>query len=241
MRPTHLTTSKALIIFTSVVVLVLNAAGNSQYWQLIDGKIQPLDIVQAVGKPVLRMPRLIGDLNDDEKSECLVLTEHKAQITDCKAGILWQSPPTWRILESQIGDLNRDGADEAILLVWRPFQPWPVDRFMPSGGRIDSFHDAKGDSCQIILIGWARNAWREVWAGSALIRPIWQVNAADLDGDGWQELSALESPYDSTAPANALTVWGWLGFGFTLIDRLEGTFQELSIVSDVSNSWLVIK
>jgi hypothetical protein len=62
---------------------------------------------------------------------------------------------------------------------------------------------------------------------------------ADLDGDGWQELAALESPYDSTSSDNAITVWSWLGFGFTLTDRLDGSFYNLSIVTDGSTNWLM--
>lgn len=239
MRPTHVDKNRFLIIFTSLIALVLNAASNSQYWQIRDGKIQPLDTLQVSGKPTLAQPRLSGDLDSDGRLECLSLTEGTVQVTDCEADLLWQSPQDWRVTEAQIGDLNRDGLDEVILLVWRPFQPWPVDQFMPFGGMINDFHDKNGYSCQIILIGWARNAYRELWAGSPLVRPLSDTNVADLDGDGWQELAALESHYDSTTPDSAITVWSWLGFGFTLTDRLEGSFHELAIVTDFSNNWLI--
>lgn len=241
MRVNHVVTKKILILITSLIALTLNAAGNSRYWQLSDGKIQPLDTRQYSGKLTSIQPRLSGDMNSDGKIECLALAEGTLQITNCGETLLWQSPDKWRVTEAQIGDLNRDGVDEAILLVWRPFKPWPVDQFMPSGGRIDAFHDKNGDSCQVILIGWSRNAWRELWAGSALIRPVSHLSVADLDGDKWSELAALESLYDSTTPGNALTIWSWLGFGFTLIDRIESSFQQLSIVSDGPSNWLFTK
>ena len=131
--------------------------------------------------------------------------------------------------------------DEVILLVWRPFQPWPVDRFTPYGGRIDTFHDDQGNSCQVILVGWQRGAFRELWAGSAMIRPLFNLTLADLDHDGRQELAALESTYEKPGQAIALTVWGWQGFGFTLIDRLEGPFQDLQIGADDFNTWLITR
>ena len=98
-------------------------------------------------------------------------------------------------LQAQISDLNRDGGPEATLLVWRPFQPWPVDQWLPHGGRIESFHDDQGNSCHIILIGWRGSAYGELWAGSALAGPVRSFAAADLNGDGSQELLTLEGSY----------------------------------------------
>ncbi len=239
MHPTRRVKSRLLIHFISMIMLVLIAAGSSQNWQILAGNITPYTPRQAVDKPIPLAPRFSGDLNSDGNLECLALVDQTLQITDCQSDVLWQSPSDRRVTEAQIGDLNRDGLDEAILLVWRPFKPWPVDKFMPYGGRIKEFHDQNGDSCQIILIGWARNDWRELWAGSALVSPVERLGVADLDGDGWQELAALERPYDTKQPNTDLTVWKWLGFGFTLIDRVKGSFYDLSIFRDSSQSWLV--
>lgn len=217
------------------------SANNSRYWQLLDGKIAPFDGHEVNGDQVFQGPMLAGDMDGNGALECLNLSGESVQITNCSTAILWQSPAEWRVTEAQVGDLNRDRVDEVILLVWRPFQPWPVDRFTPYGGRIDTFHDDQGNSCQVILVGWQRGAFRELWAGSAMIRPLFNLTLADLDHDGRQELAALESTYEKPGQAIALTVWGWQGFGFTLIDRLEGPFQDLQIGADDFNTWLITR
>ena len=241
MHPDHKYISKIWIALFSLLALVLNVAGSSQNWQIQDGKISPLNLRKVVGMPTQKQPLRSGDLDQNGTLECLGLVDETVQVSDCGQAVLWQSPPDWRVTEAQIGDLNRDGLDEAILLVWRAYRPWPVDKFMPSGGRIKEFHDQKGESCQIILIGWSRGDWRELWAGSGLASPVEQLGVADLDGDGWQELAALEKPYDSSASEGELTVWRWLGFGFSLMDRLEGTIQQVTVVNDGSLNWLVTK
>jgi hypothetical protein len=143
---------------------------------------------------------------------------------------LWSSPPAWRVTQVESADLNRDGLVEVVMLVWRPFRPWPVDASMPSHGRIDSFQNAAGQSCQLILIGWKDGRFKEVWAGSALSHPLTAFTAADLDGDGRAELLTLDSDYTDPpgAPAASLSAWEWNGFGFTLLDRRSGRFTQLA-------------
>jgi len=173
------------------------------------------------------------------------LPEHlflaKGRLTIFSTGSpVWQSPPSWTIVQAQITDLDHDGAPEATLLVWRPFRPWPVDQWLPNGGRIADFHDDAGNSCHIILIGWRGGQYREVWAGSALAEPVRSFAAADLNGDGYQYLVTLEGNYadsrlsqlffEGPAPARALKVWEWNGFGFTVVSIINGTFDKLALV-----------
>ncbi len=160
------------------------------------------------------------------------------QITDCERQILWQSPSEWSVSEAQITDLNHDGINEVVLLVWRAFQPWPVDKILPHGGRIESHQNHEGQSCQLILIGWQRDDYREIWAGSALANPISNVMAADLDGDGLVELAALEYDYDAKQKGGQLTIWRWIGFGFSLLDRSESRWERLTIMGDGIHYWL---
>ncbi len=145
---------------------------------------------------------------------------------------VWQSPAGWTVVQAGITDLNHDGIPEATLLVWRPFRPWPVDQWLPYGGRIAGFHDAEGNSCQIILIGWRGSGYGELWAGSALAEPVRSFAVADLNGDKFQELVTLEGSYADprSAPARALKVWEWNGFGFTVVSSMEGTFYKMALV-----------
>ncbi len=128
------------------------------------------------------------------------------------------------------------------MLVQRPFEPWPVDRLLPYGGRIQNHHDADGNSSHIILIGWKRDHWGEVWAGSALARPVRAFKTADLNQDGKQELVVLEGNYDDmeTSSASSLAVWQWGGFGFELVSRLERPVQQFALVFSRLNAVLIL-
>jgi hypothetical protein len=159
-------------------------------------------------------------------------------VTNCDGKVLWQSPDEWRVSEAEIADLNHDGIYEVVLLVWRAFQPWPVDEILPYGGRIESHQNHEGQSCQLILIGWQRDDYREIWAGSALANPISNVMVADLDGDGLMELAALENDYDAKQKGGQLTIWRWIGFGFSLLDRSESRWERLTIMGDGVHYWL---
>lgn len=173
---------------------------------------------------------------------CVYAEEESVRVEVCTEGsgvLPWYSPADWQVREVLFSDLNLDGEEEISLLVWRPFQPWPVDRFMPSGGRIASHHDEDGMSCHLILIGLVNGEIRELWAGSALADPIEELRAADLDGDGLQELYALEYAYNGDPGRASLTVWSWRGFGFSLQSRQEGHFSSLLVLPAQSGNVLL--
>lgn len=164
---------------------------------------------------------------------CIDLSDSRAQVYLCNeqsGGILWQSPDEWRVEEAFFSDLNMDGKFELTLLVWRAFRPWPVDNFMPNGGRIDSFHNKQDLSCHLILMDVLSDNPREIWAGSAMADPIRSLIAVDLDGDGRQELAAIEYQYDQQASNGPLVVWRWNGFGFSLVARQKGYFSSLRAI-----------
>ena len=238
MIPTRLHKRMFLIAIISLIGLILITASSSSYWQLLDGKIVPFD-VRKIGRTQTSLkPKLSGDLDGDGDTECLVSSGESLHITNCVSEVLWESPADWRVTEAQMGDMNHDGVDEAILLVWRPFKPWPADRFMPYGGRIENHQNLDGQSCQVILVGWQKDDYREIWAGSALANPISSVRVADLDADGLLELAALERDYDSKQKGGQLTVWRWLGFGFSLLDRTESRWERLAIMGDGDHFWM---
>ena len=179
-------------------------------------------------------PNLLSDFNFGSDQDCLERNENSISIVDCQnriEGVKWRSGETWKVREAISADLNRDGRNELIMVVWRPFKPWPIDSVMPHSGRINEFHDNRGNSCHLILVGWDGHEYRELWAGSSLIDPVFNIRAADLDADGNLELVAIEGRYDSLNKTGNLTVWDWNGFGFRLRDRVKGSFSDYGIVS----------
>ena len=217
---------KRSLICLALLCFMLAAPVRMRIWSLSATGLQPADI-GLVEVPVKKQP---ADLNGDGTYEEIRLADGRVELLQGPE-VLWASPESWQVQSASLADLNRDGQMELALLVWRPWQPWPVDRVLPIGGRIAGFQNADGMSCHLILIGWRGQAFGERWAGSALADPLTEIVAADLDGDGRIELAALEGSYQDPpgSPARSLTVWRWNGFGFTLIDRQPGRFQHLGV------------
>lgn len=139
-------------------------------------------------------------------------------------------PPDWLVTASALADVTHDGVPEWVLLVWRPWRDWPIQRWSPAPSPIAGFHDAKGDSCHLILLD-PRDG-REIWAGSALPAPLLALAVGDVDGDGRNEVVTLEGDYRTgrAGPATRVDVWRWGGFGFTLEGRSpSGVFHQLGL------------
>jgi len=210
----------------------------SEYWTLQDDRLLPARYLSHWSTQV---PTTRADLDLDGIEERLAVQSGQAAIFE-ENEIAWLSPEDWTVQQAEMVDFNQDGTTEIALIVWRPFESWPIDSYLPNGGRISSFQDISGNSCHLILVGWRRGKYQELWAGSALAEPIRSFAAADLDGDGDQELIVLEGNYSDTPGdlASALAVWEWNGFGFSLVARREGPYKFLEIVSYGSQYPLIL-
>ena len=226
------------ILVIALLALSLLSPVRLEAWSYASGQFQPATIL-ARGQPLVSPEQ--ADLDSDGQLEKLVLADQHALIVS-SGKTTWTSPDGWRVVQASFTDLNYDGLPEVALLVWRTFQPWPIDRYLPHGGRIQDFHNSDGLSCHLVLIGWQRGAYRELWAGSALADPLRSFVAADLDGDGRQELLALESRYNDPfyAPSRALTAWEWNGFGFTLLARHPGKFLDFIVLKQSTNDQILM-
>lgn len=232
-----LMSKRVLLIFTFAALTLVSPAP-LQAWQLDD-----LELKHVAIPSVLHLNAAVSSADFDENGleETLTSTGSGAAIW-AGSQIQWESPPAWHVEQAKVTDLNRDGIPEATLLVWRPFKPWPVDVWLPNGGRIAGFHDSKGMSCHIILIGWRQGTFRELWAGSAMADPVKIFSVADLRGNGQQYLVTLESEYDDppSAPSRRLKVWEWNGFGFTSVNELEKPFSLMGTAEINSRQILIL-
>jgi hypothetical protein len=225
-------------LLVSIAALMLVSPAPIRAWQLTNSELKAVPMPAEFHSV---SPVMSADFDGDGQPETLTLANGHAAIHSVDL-IRWQSPPTWLVQQAIIADLNHDGLPEVALLVWRQFKPWPVDKWLPAGGRIRNFHDSADRSCHIILIGWSQNAFRERWAGSALAQPVKNFAAADLTGNGEQLLVTLESEYDDSpsAPARNLKVWEWNGFGFTVVSQMQGSFGQLAIARAGNGQALIL-
>jgi len=224
------------------IILALTALSPTWYsaFVLEEAGLRPADRwrFSDLSEPI--SPPQRGIIGDEEL--CIHLTSGRVELKQCdhiSGDPFWRSPEGWQVQDVFFSDLNYDGERELAMLVWRKFKPWPVDSFMPYGGRIDAFQDKDGYSCHLILIRLGDSDPRELWAGSALANPLHSMIAVDLDGDGQQELAAIEHEYNSKDNAGSIVVWEWNGFGFSFVDRLEGSFGNL-LALNPSNSVILL-
>lgn len=221
-----------LLILTSALLSVQKLTG--WRWDGIAFVKQPLT------KNDLAITKIEGKFSGKDH-DCLEIIDNRLTLSRCEKlseRHEWRSPGSWQVREVVYADLNRDGIKEFVLLVWRSFDPWPIDKYLPNGGRISTHHDNEGMSCHIILIGWDGHKYRELWAGSALVAPLSDIQIEDIDGDRHVELLAIEKDYDESGRGN-LVVWKWQGFGFSLLDRIDGKFSEFSLIQS-SNGPMII-
>jgi hypothetical protein len=151
------------------------------------------------------------------------------------------SDPSWRVTAASLADVTGDGYAEWVLLVWRPWRDWPIQRWTSTPSPVAGFHDEQGYSCQLILLDPADG--REIWAGSALPVPLLDLDVGDVNGDGQNEVVTLEGDYAAGrgGTASRVDVWKWQGFGFTLDWRSESsTLHELRLTDDPRSSILLI-
>ncbi len=215
---------RRILLLLVIPALALVSPAPIRLWQMkkdVGLKQVPIPSILHVAQS-----RTLADFDSDGIPETLTLADGHAAIRTGDQ-TRWQSPPTWLVKQAEISDLNRDGVLEVTLLVWRPFKPWPVDTWLPNGGRISSFHDSQGDSCHMILIGWKQGSFRELWAGSAMAETVDRFAVADLKGNDRQYLVTLGGNYDDppSAASRQLKVWEWNGFGFSVVNGLDDSFN----------------
>jgi hypothetical protein len=225
--------TKLRLLASSLFIVIILSQTSPEVIRLWYWESTHQTLVEVPATSINDQLSIINPVYPENKPEnCIELSNQKLTLKQCNKKLSyeeWQSPENWIVSEAIPADLNRDGVDEIALVVWRPFAPWPIDRFLPNGGRIAGFHDKAGLSAHLILVGWDGDEYRELWAGSALANPISTIRAIDIDRDGYEELVAVEGVYDAFEKGGNITIWRWQGFGFTLLDRMEGNYSGYEV------------
>lgn len=133
-------------------------------------------------------------------------------------------PPDWEVRASVLADVTGDGTPECVLAVWRPWRDWHTARWNTRPTPIQGNRDARGRSSHVaVLRPLGGGRYREVWVGSALFQPVATLTV--LPGG---TLATLETTYAAPgAPAHALSLWHWTGFGFRLDRRVPTLAREV--------------
>jgi hypothetical protein len=155
------------------------------------------------------------DLTGDGLPEKVVFEDNSLAIF--KDGIrVWQSPPSWIVVDYALGDPNDDGRSEILVALWKP----DADGILRS---------------HPFIVGFRGGRYKTIWGGSAVTYGIQELLLADLDGDSRQELIVLESADMQAGPVatlRTLSVWDWHGWGFNLRWRSEtGRYSNLTLVT----------
>jgi hypothetical protein len=152
------------------------------------------------------------DLTGDGVAEVVQRRDNQVSVQTTGAGgaVVWQSDPDWRVVDVAVGDPNDDGRSELLLALWKPGADG-VPRSHP------------------FVIGYRGGLYRTLWGGSAVNRPLREVELADVDGDMVQELIVLEEGSDGQ---HTLAVWRWHGWGFSLLWRSQpGPYADLGLAT----------
>ena len=121
---------------------------------------------------------------------------------------IWRSPQSWQVVDLDLGDPDADGRNEMMLVFWKPDE-FGVLRSHP------------------FIVGYRGGSYHETWGGSGVSDPIQEVELGDVDRDGAQELVVLEQRPNKL---QAVAVWDWHGWGFSLKWRsLEGKYEDLRV------------
>jgi hypothetical protein len=108
------------------------------------------------------------------------------------SGEPWTSPirPIWRLAA---GDVDGDGDDELVYGMWSS----------------KDHHGEEGRPKSIWVMGWQGRETEPLWRGSSLADPLVDFRVGDVDGDGTDEVFALEE----TDEGCLASVYRWSGFG----------------------------
>ena len=158
---------------------------------------------------------LSADLDGDGAQESLVAVGEVHDVRVSVAGVeVFASPDEWRVFDAHVCDLDGDGADELVFLVWKQGSYGPYRPFWESGA-----DDAW--SQHVFVYGMRAGKIAPIWMSSALgsyFAREW------MEPDGTLVLEA---------PDGSLTSWRWGSWGFKLAAETRAERTSLLFAGDV--------
>jgi hypothetical protein len=152
------------------------------------------------------------DLDGDGRVESITLDTAGDPAVSVRHGrrLLWEGVHgRWRPWKLAVADVDGDGRKEIVVGVFKP------TKFIP-----------RPHNC-LFIYDWDGRRAAPKWLGSTLSRPFTDFLLADGDGDGRDEVYALETRRDGKT---ALAAYSWNGFGFTR-DWERGDWQKAVLLS----------
>ena len=148
-----------------------------------------------------------ADLDGDGRPEQITLEGGRLQVRQPEGGLAWESPTSWLVVDAALGDPDWDGRPDLVAVFWKADQEG-VLRSHP------------------FLIRQNGGRYEEVWGGSAVSEPIWEIEVTDLNSDNLDELVVLAVA--SEGDRQTLSVWEWHGWGFSQEWRsIPGDYENL--------------
>ena len=148
------------------------------------------------------------DLDGDGVEENYSLRDGRVTVATAK-GLIWQTPEAWWVDDFFLSDANNDGNSDFSLLVWKSGSFGPVKPFWINC-------EDKSIKNHLFVFKLINGTFRPVWQSSNLDRPVLAADIKDIDGDGNQELVAVEGSYTDPS-VRKVTIWRWKGWGFYLL------------------------
>ncbi|HYG81458.1 MAG TPA: VCBS repeat-containing protein [Pyrinomonadaceae bacterium] len=152
------------------------------------------------------------DLDGDGRVERITLDAARDPAVSVRRGrrLLWEGVHgRWRPWKLTVADVDGDRRREIVVGVFK------ATKFIP-----------RPHNC-LFIYDWDGRRAAPKWLGSTLSRPFTDFGFADTNGDGRDELYALETRRDGR---RALAAYSWNGFGFTQ-DWERGGWLEAMLVA----------
>ena len=113
--------------------------------------------------------------------------------------------PSWLIQDALCFDIDGDGADDSILLVWKRGN---YGKYMPTWVR----HNEWGFSQHIFIYSLRDDGWHPIWMSSRLGMQTVSFDKGDII-PGTDRISL-----DLTGTDGRVSRWGWLTWGLTRVE-----------------------